>query len=410
MPIDRPSLTRRGQRWLQNFAGDERSTAELLLDSLEIISATELQRGLRDGLSDLTTRLRPGPTVLIPALSIEDIRAEPNADGTHVAYRTFDPGSPIGVTPGSEALAGNAIRDLTGDSPGDEPSPRAWLHPGTSIATLRESRCRNLVLVTDYCGSGRQASDFARTFVRNPTIRSWRSFHWLRIIVTAFAASDAASRRLRRDPNVDDFITLRPAASFATARWTDAEAADIKDLCRKYVARRSRKYALGHKGSAGLFAMQTGVPNNIPLVLRQQSAGWHSFFEWNKFPQDLAADLASYSQVRDLTQVAAASNQLRLSEVIKSGRLNNPAAELAATLAILSYGRHDVIALAHKLNKPVPRIERLLKFLMSSGLVTSDHDLTPAGRRELQAAKRLPRTVTAHLEGDDSPYYPQRLR
>jgi hypothetical protein len=169
-----PSQSARGRDWLTNFADTERPPMALLLDSLQIVSPTAVNFGLKTQIESLAPELRGGTGLLVPVLSLSDIdqalqqarrrdeetgaRPSPveaaTSHRTHTAWVTYHPGMPISATPGSEGPVGNLVRDLTGERPGEEPSH--WLHPASDLDALRDRKCRLLVLVTDYSGSGTQ--------------------------------------------------------------------------------------------------------------------------------------------------------------------------------------------------------------------------------------------------------------
>lgn len=403
MPAARPSLTTRGQAWLTNFLPSDQAIATLLVDSLDIVSSEDVQTGLRRCLDDLKA-VRQAPIALIPVRASEDL---PEAD-RHIAYETFDPGGPVTATPGSEAIVGSWIREFVNERPGREKS--GWIHPSASLDRLREQKCRTILLVTDYAGSGQQIIDFARSFVRHPTIRSWRSFGWLRIFAVAFAVSQEAQLRLEVEPALDGYFAVRPATSFSTAQWTNEERESIMALCTNYLGPGEQSQRFGFGGSGGLFVIQSRVPNNVPQILRRRSTDWQPFFERRRVPQDLIAELGSYISQRDLPRLAHETKQIRLSKALTLGRLASPADELAATLALLRRHRLNESQLAFRLNKSHARIVNLLVFLRRMNLVSADMRLTDRGKAELRAAKRLERIATASLEENDSPYYPQALR
>lgn len=418
----RPSETQRGSAWLTNFADIERPTAQLLLDSLQVDSPAKIHHELKSLIATLTQRLDGHTGVLIPVLSIEDIdrsigKAEPSTDpaqpwtepGRHVAYGSFHPGTPISATPGSEAAIGNLIRDLTGDRPGHEPGQ--WLHPATDLVTLSDRRCRLLVLVTDYTGSGQQVSHFATTFTRNARLRSWRSFGWVRIVVVTYAASSAGRDAVESARSVDDLIVHTPAASFDDAAWTEEERDAIEALCLRHTPRRQRSQALGHGTSAGLFFTHTSVPNNLPFILRRRSAGWEPFLEGRSVPADLAAEMGHYQAPnRDLADVVRAANQTRVGRAIDSGRLRTPADKLVAVLALMAHSSQTPATLTHRLALPDEETAAMLDFLQNVGFITEEMTVTLRGRSELRHARRLDRVATAHLNGKPDPYYPRALR
>jgi hypothetical protein len=424
-----PSQTTRGKAWLTNFAATDRSSAALLLDSLQIVSPTDIHARIKAEINKLRPDLRNGTGILVPVQSIEDLRRSFNdhyrkqneeyrrlsrarwilLSGQHTAWDTYVPGMPIPSTPGSEGIIGNIIRDLTGEVPGREPSH--WLHPGTDLDALRDRRCRLLVLVTDYSGSGKQVIEFARTFVRNARIRSWRSFGWLKVVVVAYAVSLAARAAINGSDYVDDLAVAVPAASFEDAQWTSAERAAIERICRQYVRARWRKEALGFGDSGGLFMGHTFVPNNIPRILRQRMQGWSPFLDGRTVPPQLALELQDYRPPnRDLAAIARSVNQQRLARAIESGRLRTPADLLVAALSIIGYSTVDVGVIAHRLARSEDEVRAMLDFLVRAGLITADMSITPLGRIELRHARRLERIATANLLGSDEPYYPRALR
>lgn len=421
MSSKRPSETTRGRAWLTNFDDKERPAAELLLDSLQVGSPSAVYHGLKSAITALTPLLQNNTGVLIPALSIEDIRRSASATSdidaalqsgrTHwVAYENFDPAERISATPGSEAAVGNLIRELTRDRPGREPGP--WLHPGTNIDTLRSRRCRLIVVVTDYIGSGRQIRRFSATFPRNARLRSWRSFGWIRIVVVAYAASAAGRAAVEADPSIDKVLVHRPAASFQDTIWTKQEREQITELCKRNTISKNRFEALGFDGSGGLYFTHTAVPNNLPFILRRPSTPfWRGFLEGRAVPSDLVAELGDYeAPTRNMANVVRAASQIRLGRAIDSGRLQTPTDEIVATLALIANGPESPQTLTHALALPDQEAAAIVDFLLRVGLITEDLTLTIRGYDELRHARRLDRITTARLHRNPGSYYPQSLR
>ena len=403
MTAVRPSITTRGQGWIRNFADDERPAATLLLDSLDLVSSDDVRLGLLDRLKDLPARR--APAALIPVRGLEDLKP---SGLRHVAYETFHPKDRVAPTPGSEALVGSWIRELVGERPGREKA--GWLHPSSPIERLAEMKCRLFVLVTDYSGSGKQVLDFARIFVRNKTIRSWRSLGWIKIVVVAYAMSEEALVRITGDSSLDELHLVRPAPSFSSAQWTRQQKQDIEGICTKYLKPHEMKQAFGFGESGGLFAIQNRVPNNVPIVLRRKPSGWYPFFEARSVPQDLVTELGTYLSERELVTMAYDVRQQRLGKAMEGEGRESPTATLVTLLALLLDRQQTAVDLAFRLNRPLTRIEEFLSFLRAMNLTNDDLQLTPAGLSELRAAKRLKRVVTASLESSDTPYYPQQLR
>lgn len=398
----RPSETQRGRAWLTNFAEIDRPTAARLLNSLQIANPADIHHSLKSDIQQLIPTLQDDTGVLIPVLSIEDINlSSPDVDrvgptrvidaSQYIAYESFRPGADLlPATPGSEAAIGNLIRDLTGDRAGEEPSQ--WLHPNTDIDTLRSRRCRLIVLVTDYSGSGQQVNRFAATFTRNAQIRSWRSFRWLRIAVVTYAASAAARATMESATHIDDVYVHTPAASFDDAEWTAEERSAIEMLCKRYTPT-SHSLPLGYRDSGGLYFTHTSVPNNLPFILRRSTPGWHPFLIDRAVPEDLATELGHFQALpRNLADIARAANQTRLGRAIDGGRLPTPADKLIVVLALISSEPQTCASLAHRFALPDDEIATIIKFLVSVDFITNELTITTRGRIELRHSRRLERT------------------
>jgi len=416
----RPSDTERGRAWLKNFATTDRYHAQLLLDTLQVKSPSEVFHGLKESIEAITPTFGGSACALIPVLSFDDIdstvatknlgvRTSSREPVRHVAYVTFNPGAPLLATPGSEAAVGTLVRDFTGSQPGRERGQ--WLHPGSQLETLATRRCEVLLLITDYIGSGQQVIEFAATFTRNARIRSWRSFARLQIIVVAYAASSAGRKAVEACKHVDALFVNLPASSFSDAAWTQKEREAIEALCLSYTPRKQQKEALGYGASAGLFFTHTAVPNNLPFILRRSTKGWRAFLPGRKVPADLAKELGDYARPhRDLASAARSANQARLARAIESGRLTTSADTIVITLALIAHSRHTRATLAHQLALPDAQIAAIIEFLQDADFVDAGLSITARGRVELRHARRLDRVATARLRGQTEAYYPLVLR
>lgn len=234
----RPSQTAPGKAWLGNFDGADLPAATILLDSVRLVTLSRLREGLYSRLKELVGSGALGtPAVVFPERALKDFGLPVDRWKSAAAYRDFDPGSPVAVTPGSEAFVGMVLRDLlaVGES---ERQGSPWIAPSASLEEMRRHRCRSLVVVTDYMGTGNQILKFVQALGRNPTIRSWLSFQWIQIHVVAFAASPEAIRRVRKDKDISSASTVEAAP---TGRGP-ASAGPAADASKREAA--VRRYAI----------------------------------------------------------------------------------------------------------------------------------------------------------------------
>ncbi len=399
----KPSETARGRAWLTNFLVEDRPAAELLLDSLEFVRTSTM----RPALHTLLERLADSgeieqPAVLASALSMEDLRL---GTARPVAYTTGFETLAVALdpTPGSEALVGNLIRDLLRMDKG-------WLHPSTGLHELQAKRCRSIIIVTDWAGSGTQLRNYALTLTRHPTIRSWRSGGFLRVYGVAYAATQAAQASVQEEvAAVDRLWMVRVAPSFADRPWSPADRVRVEALCSRYG--RGRSDALAFRGSRSLFATDLTAPNNLPAVLRFPSKNrWQSFFEGRTVPPDLVAELGDYSGDVTFAEVVSGAGQTRLATVGPAKHSRRQSGRLLEVLALLGRRPQSSIELAAAMMLDIAEVDGLIGPLRILGLIDEHRRVTPTGRAELQAGKQAVRGVKLILDGSSEPYYPASMR
>jgi hypothetical protein len=405
-PPMRPSEHVRGRLWVANFDSADQSAAALLIDSLRIVSSAEMRGALRDRVKTLAESQVRTPAVVIPVLGRDDLPA-PGGREPHIAYTTFTPGAPISSTPGSEGLVGNLLRDLTGGTPGREPGQ--LLHPATTLEGLRDKRCRTIIVLTDYCGSGMQVSEYVKMLTKNKTVRSWRSYGLVEFVVVSYAMSLRARERIRSENGVEGLFTEEIAADFWNAQWTVRERQSVIGICNTYRMRSSPWKPLGFDNSAGLYASDMQVPNNLPAILLQTDKGWNPFFEGRVVPSDIVTESSGYQADWSRIQSALDAGQLRAARAME----RNPN---IATLGLpqdiliaLSRRRLDDWELSSCLHASLHQVHVALRFLTGLGLIADDK-LTAKGRAELVALRRFERKTSGKLSPSDEPYYPQKLR
>jgi DNA-binding transcriptional ArsR family regulator len=249
------------------------------------------------------------------------------------------------------------------------------------------------------------------TLVRHPTLRSWRSYGLLEIHALSYAGSSQALATLQRDGGPFDGVwSVETAPSFQDASWTADQRGAIEEICIRYVRKKDRKRALGFKGSAGLFATDASVPNNLPLILRQAHSEWHPFFERRTVPPDLFTELGSYAPDAVFKDVATRIGQLRLSSNLGAKYMRSATDEMLLMLALLLDRSRSSSELARELGKPLATVDVLLRALQTLGLIDAQREVTSAGKKELTTGKRAPRHVATGIEGSDAPYYPGSMR
>ncbi len=399
------SDTEVGGMWLENFPREDRQLARKLLDAFALDSWTSARALLLDLLrTEIRSAQNTGTVWVIPAMDTGDIR---RANRLHqndslIAFGNFEPGMGIPSLPGSEGLIGHLLRDVQG---------KDVLSSTTKLSVLRNKHVRTILVVTDTIETGAQVAKYVQALLRNPTLKSWRSFQWIKLKVVAYAVSREGEEALSHSMNVDSVRFVRRAPTIRSLPWPTADIADAISFCRRY----GRGSALlGYGEQASLFGFQDRVPNTVPSVFRRTGADWASLFEGKSgrlVPTGMIGELLDSSEAPVAhDDVVAAVRQERLSiSIHKQQRESNR--DILAALALLRASPERAALLGLALDFTQTEVSALLDYLVSQGWITEGHRLTQTGIAELAAGKRKLRRVE-HKPSPTNlhPYYPESLR
>lgn len=402
MPL---SDTEVGVLWLENFPREDRQMARKLLDAFALDSWTSARASLLDLLrSEISRAQSAGPVWVIPAMDTGDIRRANGLGKSDrlTAFKNFEPGMDIPSMPGSEGLIGHLLRDVQGKN---------VLSSTTKLSVLRDKRVRTILVVTDTIETGSQVAKFVQALLSNSTLKSWKSFRWIKLRVVAYAVSRKGKENLSQLTTVDSVRFVRSAPTILSLPWPVAEREDAITFCLKH----GRGHELlGYGEQASLFGFQDRVPNTVPRIFRQTGADWSPLFEGKGgrlVPTGMIGELLDSSEgpiAHD--DVVAAVRQERLSiSIHKQQRESNR--DILASLALLraSPERANLLGLALDLTQT--EVSAMLDYLVSQGWITESHSLTQTGLAELAAGKRKPRRVERKPSPSyPDPYYPESLR
>ena len=405
-----PSETICGQAWLSNFHATDVDTATLLINSLRVLSLSELRIKLLRLLGDATDEGSiPCPALVVPERGLGRLGVDKGDRDTAVAWRDFLPGAPLSVTPGSDGFVGMVLRDFAPAGRSRATAGGRLISPDANVEVLRAARCRSIVILTDFVGTGAQAEALAGAISRNKTIRSWRSLHLVGVHVAAVAAQRSGVDRLTASRHVDAVHAIEAAPAI----WTSIADHDVQDavvdLCRTY-SRKKHRLALGYGNSAGLFVTERGAPNNLPAVFTQEASEWRPLFGGRTVPGSFMRELGEYRPSEDLEALAKRVGQSRLGGNERLQSIRRSSRDLLQVLTSASTSTTDASSLAESMGIDVEEADAYLGVLRGWGFVNGAGRITEEGRRELAEYKRGRRRTTAHLQGSSDSYYPLGLR
>lgn len=275
MDLNRPEIL----TWLRQFGTDE-AIAQKLLERLRFVSADEF----RDGMTSLILE-RAGagstPIALYAERHIRLQRGRPDRlfKEQGKVRRAYGAGpEPVRAEhrgrpqTGSEGIVANLITQV-----GRKHRSRCFDHPGPD--TIRSKKVRRFVLVTDFLGSGTQASRYLDAAWRVASVKSWTSGKFLSFEVLCFSATNDGLSKVRAHPSKPMVFQVEACPTLST--YAPFEGPDLLELCRRYGPTDSETSIprLGYGETGALIAFAHGVPNNAPRLIFAKGKRWQPLFE-----------------------------------------------------------------------------------------------------------------------------------
>lgn len=400
-----PSETERGKAWLSNFSEDEQVPARLLLDALDLVGADRLRTDLVMKIEDLARTL-PTPIALVPVRALDKTQSYYPTHSRDARAQLLNSNS----FPGSEAIVANLAGSLRREEENDGPFVAA-----PSLRNMRAARCRTVLFIDDFSGSGDRILGFDGAFRRHPTIKAWLSRKWIKIHVVVFSATGSAAYRLQQHFGADCVHAHRMCPTFDDRAWTVTERQAVERLCRDHYIPTSKANAYGYKNSRGVMAFLHSVPNNLPPILwhggRRLGSGWQSFFLNQAVPSDLFPLFGDASPEQRADEALMRLGQRRLALGSWRGMAGIETTRILLVLSALSRRPATIARVMSSTGLAHSEIGAILRACRVWGLVGTTLRLTDAGLKELAHAKGITlRDEIPALHGSKEPYYPRSLR
>lgn len=413
--LDRLSESTKGKDWLAQFDEIDVLTAALLLDSIQLYSSLEFERGINQLAQD-SILANGDQSAFFVSRELET--PSPDLLSGHIPKGQLNPSyfdlnnsasKPVRIRSdqdvGSEGILANIVRDICKTQ-----NFNGLDHP--SMNEMKESKCRQIVLVDDILGSGKRITDFAKAICNHPTIRSWRSYGLIKITAIGFCASTVALERIKKCHAIDS-VKFSLEIQRGRPTWLATERIAIENLCRKYSMRLSgvwKKYPLGYKDSFAMVAFHHKCPNNVPPIVWRFGKNWFPIL--HSRPSILLPEWPDYASVRARREFAAslwmARNQRNSYRMYWNA--SEPGAALRLFVLNLLRNRRSLRSIADIIQVSDLDLQEILNELIGMEWITINHRLTSEGVKEVAHSRKLhrERPVRPTLKGDM--YFPRMLR
>tara|TARA_R110002020_G_scaffold25225_9_gene82136 strand:- start:615 stop:1817 length:1203 start_codon:yes stop_codon:yes gene_type:complete len=395
------------------FAASDRPLATSLIDAMLLLNEEQVASSIRSALDRIaeSPRHRKRRVALyaereFDSATIFDFKLVPDHNG-RLRRRAVGYNGPPAVRPvrgrarvGSEGFVAHLI------SQSSERWPKIFMnHPGPDRLRGVTAPAGEIVIVTDFLGSGTRVSTMLDKFWAVPTVRAWKSRGLIRFRVLAAAATLTALGKVRRhrlQPQVD-------------AEWIAPTVTSCADFKTRFAWKRlivengptegrgTGRYGFGDEGA--LIAFNYRLPNNTPAMIHQGDAnGWRPLYVGSA-----PAELRGLFGVRSLDQAilsAADANGVQFGEELTE---EDRQAILVMSMLRGRWHRGAEVALASRTALPVPTVLDILTRVLRAALITRSGRLTDKGYKFMESGRAGERK-TPIIATSPFPYYPEILR
>ncbi|WP_143104189.1 phosphoribosyltransferase-like protein [Poseidonocella sedimentorum] len=396
--------------WLRQFDDDEVLAADML-KNVRRVGADEFRDGVFR-LIEERVRACGQPVALYAERSVRKWNGQPNRlfkETTTKVKRAYG----IGPNPvqsenkkypetGSEGIVANIITQYVRGNP-----EIAYDHPGPDL--IRNKKIRKFILVTDFVGSGCQASRYLQSAWRLASVKSWRSGKFISFEVVAFSAAEAGIDKLEKH-------ACKPTVSILEACPTVFDLQgyrndDFLDLCCKYGPKDYESKSiprLGHSGIGALIVFSHGMPNNAPRLFHKAGRNWVPLFQGRVLkPGSLAIAEDRHAQaIAKLEKM----RESRLAELASQHDVKPEEVMFSLVLTALKKKPRTAVVVSARTGLSIAESEDIIRRCVAAGWINAKYVLTPKAHSELKYLRRAAPPVKT-LPSADKPYYvPSQLR
>lgn len=250
--------TERGKNWLAQFGADDQEAACKIVTSLTLVSHSEFERVIQRSLENLSSE-HEQPIAFFAVREVEkqksyfDQYTDPDTGNVDALVS--------GSNHGSEARVAATIRNYCKTDP-----DRLLNHP--ALEELKHRKCRTVVLVDDFIGSGERTAEYIDAFWMDRTFVSWLSLKYLKVVVVAYSGTERGIKRVSKHKAKPEIIIERSCPTFRDMPWRNELRKSVLDVCKRYGRRTSAGYWWDGYGSAlAALVFEHGCPDNAPAIL-----------------------------------------------------------------------------------------------------------------------------------------------
>ncbi len=397
-------LTERGKKWLEQFAPVDRELAEKLVSSLTLVSHSEFERALQAILEDQVAR-REGPVSFyaVREVNTDECYFQQVVNHGTNQLNALAPGTDYG----SEARIATLIRNYCKTNP-----ENLLNHP--TIEEMRSVKCRTIIFVDDFIGSGERTRQFIQSFWCCPTIASWHSLKYVNIIVGSYSGTVKGVKYVERHKAQVTVVMKRGCPTFTHMPWGKPLKGKISDLCYNYGRKTSKGWWWdGWGATMAALVFEHGCPDNAPALLwapDDPGKPWIPLFPDRAILSSEKSVFPSEITRRDPITTLLDVGQKKLAQSGALQRRGELGEAILLILALIAQGQRKQIAMSFATGFDERSCAEIVERCIKWGFITRTRRLTEKGYAELRVAKKQRISRFYIPERGEEYYYPRQLR
>lgn len=397
-------FTEHEMAWLSQFEEDQDLAADLL-SRVRRVGADEFRDSILNLIEERVKRFGQ-PVGLYAERSIRKYKGQPNRlfkETKKIVKRASGTG-PKPVQPenhkypetGSEGIVANIITQFVRSN-----RKLAFDHPGPDV--IREKKIRRFILVTDFIGSGCQASRYLQSAWRVSSVKSWKSGRFIDFEVVAFSSSQAGKSKLEKHPSkpIVSIVEACPTV-FDFDRYGDK---DPLKLCLKYGPKDTESGSiprLGHSEIGALIAFSHGMPNNAPRLFHKKGRKWTPLFLGRVVKTSFfAPETERHAKAKAKLE---RMREIRLAELAAQHEAKPDEVLFSLVLTALKKKPRSAMVVSARTGLSIAECDDVLRKCLRAGWIDNGNALTQKAHKELKYLRR-PQSVSRQLFKESKPYY-----
>ncbi len=385
------------KEWIEQFSDEKKPFARLLLDNLLLVGQEQFSRDLYAYILELARDL-PKPIALVPVREM--------ARGAHYYGndRNAKPRVLLSASlPGSEAIVANIATQLIRLD-----TERTIFTCTPSLRNLRESRCRSVLLIDDFIGSGNTIDGFFHSYNLHKTIKSWRSGRFIDFFVVAYSGTKIGVNNVSKNKRILNTWLIKECPTILERIESIPDYGKVKRLCLDY-ARESETMPFGFADTMGSLVFEHSAPNNLPAILWRSTPEWKTVFPGRSIPPEVKDYFTQYRDKR----VSLGDNKIKISvqdNIESIARGDRFMFSIVKVLEAMIKTKGRLERVSAETGMSIFKTSQFIEKCKEWELIDNDNKVTSRGVSEIEHARKITRVVNIEIDVNSEFYYPRSLR